>query len=429
MSPEMQLVAGDTAVNMGVEKAKQLIDQANGDPNTLIQLRRQEYNRLATENPAKYGQDADSWSKRMDDLQQEVGQSPDMVGRFSEQQRLYEKMVTAAQGYFKNLNDDPAGTIMTHDPLLTQKLNDVIKDPSKLGDFVGASLARQEAVGVPQQARTALPSMVATSMTNSIMSDPESAPQKLNDLQKQTGDYWPEVYKSMVTHGGMPTYMQSVAVLGSDPTTLRDANLLARWKGEDTKGKTDDDLLGSQNIKDINKSIQSDPDVNSLMLSLQRSGASASQVDDTLHSIQSLAYAKKYYDRDNAAAANAATAFTSKYEFLPNGGARIPKDAFDAVTRNAQVALDQIDKLAVAPMSYTSGIAGQPKPEEYYAWVKNSPTWVTSPDASSIILKDPQNRVVTGKDGKPISIKFNQAAPPSGQGSQMSDIDMWAASQ
>ena len=73
MAPDMAMVASDTAVNMGVDKAKALVAQAGDDPQKLIDLRRAEYQRLATENPAHYGQYLDGWNKRLDDLQKNIG--------------------------------------------------------------------------------------------------------------------------------------------------------------------------------------------------------------------------------------------------------------------------------------------------------------------------------------------------------------------
>lgn len=75
MQPTMGAVAFDTAVNMGVDKAKTLVAQAGGDPQKLIDLRREEYQRLATANPERYGQYLEGWNKRLDDLQQNIGQS------------------------------------------------------------------------------------------------------------------------------------------------------------------------------------------------------------------------------------------------------------------------------------------------------------------------------------------------------------------
>lgn len=72
MSPSMAKVATDTAVNMGVEKTKKLLIQSGNDPQKLIDLRREEYKRLATENPARYGGSLPGWNSRLDDLQKEI---------------------------------------------------------------------------------------------------------------------------------------------------------------------------------------------------------------------------------------------------------------------------------------------------------------------------------------------------------------------
>lgn len=72
LPPNMQQVAFDTVFNQGMDKGKQLIAEADGDPNTLIQLRRQEYNRLATSDPAKYASQLDGWNNRLDKLQGQV---------------------------------------------------------------------------------------------------------------------------------------------------------------------------------------------------------------------------------------------------------------------------------------------------------------------------------------------------------------------
>lgn len=74
MSPQMQMVAFDTAVNHGVPKAQTLIRQANGNPARLMQLRLDEYNRLATENPQKYGEQLNGWKNRLRNLQTRIGE-------------------------------------------------------------------------------------------------------------------------------------------------------------------------------------------------------------------------------------------------------------------------------------------------------------------------------------------------------------------
>lgn len=76
MEPQMASVAFDTAVNMGVGKAQKLVADADDDPQKLIDLRRAEYQRLAVNNPEKYGKYLDAWNNRLDDLQNTLGNQP-----------------------------------------------------------------------------------------------------------------------------------------------------------------------------------------------------------------------------------------------------------------------------------------------------------------------------------------------------------------
>lgn len=409
-SPAFAKVALDGAVNQGVPTMQKLITEANGDPEKLIELRQQRYNEIAVANPAKAA-DLPGWTKRLNDLKSDISAPAPSASGYAEQSNTYKMMSNAADAYTKQLYNDPSGTLVSKDPILTGLLNDGLKDPTKLGSFIDASIARQDAVQVPKAYQAALPQNVAVSMANSITTDPASAPDTFNKLQQQSGAHWPAVYQSLVTQGKLPAYYQAVGQLGADPETANDAKLLARWAGEDTKGKTDKDLMGDKVANDMKTNVAADPGVQSLMTSLYRSGASRIQVDDTLHSIQSLAFAKQYYNKDPAAAQNAIQAFTSKYEFMPNGGARVPANVFDAVTKNAETAVATLENKAVAPAQYTTGFHGQPKPDEYFNWVKNSPTWVTSPHEDALILKDPQDRIVRDKDGKPITVPFSLAAP------------------
>ena len=409
MSPQMAAVAIDSAVNMGVGKTKELLAQAGDDPQKLIDLRRTEYQRLATNDPARYGGSLAGWNSRLDDLQKSLP-SIGQAQNFGEQSQLYGKMQQALSAYQKSLNDDPAGTITSSDQHLTDMYNAGTKDPAKMNDYINAVSARQEALQVPQESRAVLPQSYATFVTKNIMDNPQTAPATMNKLQTQFGDNWPNVYHSLVTQGGLPTYYQSVATLGTDPKTERDGTLLARWAGdEDGKGKTDADLVGQENVTAVKKIINADPNLQNLMTSIYQSGGSKSDVDGLLHSVQSLAFAKQYYDKDANAAQDALEAFTSKYKFMSQGGARVPADLYDNVSNNAAMTLESLETKAAIPPDYATGIHGALTPQQYFDWVKNSPTWVTSPNEQALRLKDPQDRLVRGKDGKPLEVPFNAA--------------------
>jgi hypothetical protein len=203
--------------------------------------------------------------------------------------------------------------------------------------------------------------------------------------------------------------------LGADPATEKYGSLLARWAGDgDIKGKTENDLLGSKTASNIKNHISTNPNVTQFLSSIAASGASPTQIDGVLHSINSLAFALKYYGKaDDAANAPqiAADAITSKYEFMPNGGARVPKENMDAVSKNAQFTLNHLEDIAATPDVYNTGHSGAPKPAEYFAMVKAAPTWVTSRTGDAIVLKNNMDRFVLGKDGKPITIPFDKLAP------------------
>lgn len=64
----IRFIAYDTAVNHGVEKAKELIEKANGNPKVLIELRYKEYLRLAKSDPKEYGQYLPGWKDRLANL-------------------------------------------------------------------------------------------------------------------------------------------------------------------------------------------------------------------------------------------------------------------------------------------------------------------------------------------------------------------------
>ena len=67
-NPALATVAFDTAVNMGVGKANQLVAKAKDDPSTLLGLRQQHYNNLVKDNPEKFAPYAKGWKDRVADL-------------------------------------------------------------------------------------------------------------------------------------------------------------------------------------------------------------------------------------------------------------------------------------------------------------------------------------------------------------------------
>jgi lysozyme family protein len=66
--PALATVAFDTAVNMGVNKAKQLVEQSKGDPAAILSMRQQHYDKLIENDPKKFTPFKAGWQSRLADL-------------------------------------------------------------------------------------------------------------------------------------------------------------------------------------------------------------------------------------------------------------------------------------------------------------------------------------------------------------------------
>lgn len=73
MDAKMAPVAFDTAVNLGVGRTKQLLQQAADDPQKLLELRQQHYDALIRDKPEKFGQYERGWKNRVAALSSELG--------------------------------------------------------------------------------------------------------------------------------------------------------------------------------------------------------------------------------------------------------------------------------------------------------------------------------------------------------------------
>jgi len=66
--PALATIAFDTAVNMGVNKAKQLVNQSQGDPTAILSMRQQYYDKLIENDPKKFTPFKAGWQSRLADL-------------------------------------------------------------------------------------------------------------------------------------------------------------------------------------------------------------------------------------------------------------------------------------------------------------------------------------------------------------------------
>ena len=343
---------------------------------------------------------------------------------FGEQKRIASMVMTAIAKRTEFLNADAGGYVL-NDPsvVAAAKLLDP-KDSNTYEAFARTSLTVQEHLGVPTVSQHVLSASQAQAMTSQLTAPGVDVKGQLDSLKAQWGDAaWPHIYGDMVTLGKLPGAYQSVAAL-DDP---KEAALLARAINETSKGGRDwADILGNAGGKPVAQmlkdAVRNDTAVMQLERSLSNSGASAQQIDGIVGSVETLAFAHRFYNQDGSAAQSAINAFTSKYTFLPNGDARIPVAQAGSVTANAAATLHGLtaDNTAIPAgfrMTDTSADmkahAAAPSAADYLMSIQSNPTWITSPKGDALWLKDNEMRTVLGKNGKPVEVRFD-APPPAG---------------
>jgi hypothetical protein len=208
------------------------------------------------------------------------------------------------------------------------------------------------------------------------------------------------VWHDVTTLGKLPADYQLIGALDNK----QDAELLARALQEGKNGKDISALLPPAKASKIKDDVLNSPQLNNYLFSLDASGASDSQKMGIRDAVLKLAYAKAFYNRDEVGAANAIKDVVGHYEFLPSG-ARLPSDQASAIKASAKTFLNGLDatKITVPPVY---GQPGMPTAKDYIDGLRATPHWITSPKGDSLWLKDNGNRLVTDKNGHPVSVPF-----------------------
>lgn len=283
--------------------------------------------------------------------------------------------------------------------------------------FAATSLHEQERIGVPPEARRILPASMAEFLSNRLMQSQEPK-RDMNQLAASWGQYWPQVFKDMVTQGKLSPMMQATASLPD-----MDAAQLTSWINGTTKGAAEGKTTRSEvgralAVKQLGAhAVTGDTGMDEavrsgmadMVKSWKMSGAPQIWIDGMLNSVHQLSYAKAT-SGDGSPAENALKAFKDRYEAMP-GGAMVPKEAFPSVSENAGLALEKLKPgdLAVPPIY---GKPGQAKPEEYVGLIQANPQWITSPHGDALWLMDNGGRLVRTKEGKTFELRFDAPAPP-----------------
>ena len=345
------------------------------------------------------------------------------------QSKLSKAFDTAADRHIQALAADPANYLLSTNPDIYDAARQAVasQSPSDAAQlrrtgqltapesYAAKTLAEQERLGVPADAGHVLSVPEAQQAAQSITKDPENAPQTLKALQQKWGSAWPQVWRDLSTTGKLPVNYQMVGVLDNEG----DGALLARALGQANKeggNKALDSLVdhgvsGNTQPSRVTKTfIEGDDGIKQYARSLVLSGASPDQVEGVVSSIDLLAKAKLLYGGETdptTAATKAVQSAIGKYEFLPNGGARVPRDNASAIEENAGATVQNLDlgRLQI-PDTYRRTLApGSATADDWLRVLKANPNWVTVDNA--IRLMDNGGRFVRTNDGGFVEVLFS----------------------
>lgn len=351
---------------------------------------------------------------------------------YARQRKLSDAFDRAAETHIKALGQDPVGYVLSTNPSIeaaraataqeTPQQSAALRgqgQPDAVESYAAKLLGEQDRLGVPQDQRHVLDTIGAQRAAAQITANPEQAPAMLKDMQQRWGSAWPQVLHDLTTTGKLPAPYQMVGALDNEG----DGALLARALGHANKegnNRSLDELLDKGATGTVRPSatirtrVAGNEDVAQYARSLLHSGASDDQVAGIVNSITLLAQAKALYngEKPEAAADHAVESAIGKYEFLPNGGARVPKANAEAILDNAHAAVAGLNLAQLqAPRIYADADApGAASADDWLRVLKAAPNWITA--GQSIRLMDNAGRFVRRCDGSFVEVPFSAAPRP-----------------
>lgn len=306
--------------------------------------------------------------KKIESLKPESG-----VDGFSRKWKTYEAISGAYSEIVTQLASDPAAYVRSQDPAIDR--------PDEI-------LAAQETMGVPSWGRRVLTVGESQNIVNTLTSSgPELMPQAIENLSKQYGRHFDQVYKELVAEG-LPAEQQILTSVLDQPTVYRNVVASTSAKAELAKTMTD-----KSQIKLIDQSVRDGlADYKETVMRTNWSGATIgkfNQVQEVIYNL-SLYYVSKGQNPNDASKRAVNEIITSKYSDI--GGtfkyARIPAGVNVDVVR--ELGEDILDNLESYPIDIPDGfklsdyikqirddsIVWNTKPDSY---------WVTKPDDSGLI--------------------------------------------
>jgi hypothetical protein len=417
LPPALAAVQFDTAFNMGVPAAKDLLQQSGGDVPTYLKLREQHYRDIAKD-PTKAA-NLPNWLQRNADLSNFVS-GGDIANKVREYGAFQEAVAHRQQA----LKDDPAGYVLGARPDISQQLSS--KDPATVQNGVRSLLAVQRDIGAPTS--DVLSKGAAQVIINEFNNpaDPEHRAQGMNDvieaMAQRYGSYFPQVMTEL-TRKGMPDEAYALLLTRGDPgTATRMANAINNRKALDKL------MDGNPDKKDV------DQGVTSALADLSKTVSAQGDGPATMARLTSAArvYAYQLVQEGVPAGKAAETAAHDviSQHYTVQGSYRVPKgiDA-DAVSSGASDFQAKIGDKDLMPMgTFASPTASAETKQQMTAQIaRRKAIWVTTPDEGGLQLVWPMElgyAPVRDAKGAPIRRTWGQLqsgnkgvqAPPEGAG-------------
>lgn len=333
------------------------------------------------------------------------------VEGFAAKQKLYEFALDRYDDRNKALVADPAAYVTTTDSVVRETVEAAAADPentAKREAAIFASQNAQERLGLPPQARRVLTTQEALTLASQIQSlPPEQRAGAILALDATYGpEYSPRVFGELV-EAGLPGETQVLALLD------RPQDAFVRTAFAEALGVGDKAL--KQNLAD---GAVGDVD-DAVALGLQPFRVSVAYAGEAgigpYNTIAGAAKSLAYYyigqgvEPTEAAERAVAELITSRYEFDPKDGYRVP-DGTD-LTDVGVATLERLRRLTAESLVPYGSAADPDLPEtnRQKVYLESTLTrghWATNSDESGLLLLDEFNRPVRLAGGGQVELLF-----------------------
>jgi hypothetical protein len=413
LPPQLAAVVGDTAVNMGVQRSKDLLAKSGGDAGKYLDLRAQAYKDIAAANPDKAA-NLPEWLKRNDDLRGYIGAGSAGGGGFADRERTYTAFLTAVHQRNEQLGKDPAAYTASVRPDIQANLQS--DDPNAVQHGVRSSIQAQRdfGVGAPKVLSVGQAQAIVQQFNNP--QDPtkraDAMNQTIDGLAQRYGTYFPQVMQELQTKGMPPEASSLYAVRGLGVPAVRMAtaiNSMSRM-GKDLNEGRDKFFANAPNNSEIRKAI---PGVMGDYAGTLQANADGPQQTDAMTNAVSLYARQLAYegvtDPNKAAQKAHDDLIGSRYNFVDNY--RVPK-GIDQSMIQAGANTVQLGLSASNMEPYASAAPGVSTDERRAMSAKiltSQGRWVTRSDDKGLVLVWPQSSgylPALDAKGKPISYSW-----------------------